>query len=347
MGKLKIKLGYQPQTIELQTLFIDHYFIGCPPMYVLIYIYTLRHFSDGQIISISDLSKHFNIIETDVLAAWNYWKDVGLVSLQEADDDMSITFLPVREPAAKPESNETQKTAYIETRPQCKQQDFAFIIANNKDVADLMSVIGQKLGKLLSSPEMEIIYRNYHEDLGLPFDVIEYLLHYCCEERGIRRRSYINTVAEDWSNNGIDDIEKALIYVEKFDKNYRSILTHLGIFSDYPAPTQKKYIKRWLDEWSFSIDLILHACDKTALNGAKRPFDYANKILKDWYEKGYKTIAEVEEDKSVKKPKTNRFANFKQRDDDYSDIIEKARADRNRAIEEMERVQHVLDAEAV
>ena len=350
MGKLKINMGYEKLTIELEKLFIDHYLIGCPHVYVLIYIYMRRHCSDCQAINISDLSNYFKITEADVLAALNHWKDVGLISLQ-GTDDINIAFLPVHEPVEKFESKEEPQIARIERRPQYTTQEIAFIIANDKDVANLMSVAEQKLGKMLSPTDMDTVYGYYHEELSLPLDVIEYLLHYCCEERGIRRRKYINAVAEDWSDNDIDDTEKALLYVEKFDKNYRSILTHLGVFSDHPSPAQKKYIKRWLDEWGFSIDLILHACDKASLSGAKKPFDYANKILKSWYEKGCKTIADAEEsdakfisDKSDKKPKTNRFANFQQDAADYSDIEEMERAYRQRAIEEMERSRRVLEA---
>ena len=343
MGKLKIKLGYQPQAIELQTLFIDYYFIGCPPVYVLIYIYTLRHLLDGQIISISDLSKHFDITESDVLAAWNYWNDIGLVTLQEADD-LSITFLPVREPVKKLENREAPKIAHIETRPQYTTQELALYKSQSKDIANLFLTAEQTLGKMLTYNDMNTIF-SFHDWLRLPIDVIEYLFCYCMENdhRSLR---YIEKCAIDWSENAIDDLEKALLYVQAFDKNYRSVLKHLGKFSSYPSPSEKKYIDKWLNEWGFSIDLIIHACDKTSVSTIKPSVKYVDKIISDWYKNGYKSIEEIEkadarfisEKTSDKKPKTNRFANFKQRDNDYSDMEEEYI---QRVIEEMEHRQRL------
>jgi len=239
------------------------------------------------------------------------------------------------------------RTPWRETPPpQYSAEELAIYRTQSKDIARLFSKAEQALGRLLKCTDMSTIF-SFHDWLRLPLDVIEYLLCYC-EEHGHRNLRYIEKCALDWADQGIDDLEKALTYVQAFDKEYRSILKHMGKLSTFPTPAQRKLMDKWLHEMDMPLDVIIAACDKTTVVAEKPSLSYVDKILAKWKKAGIMTLEAVQQadadfetkqaekdhaEKSQKgmglnekpsartsKPKNNRFINFDQRENDYSHI---------------------------
>jgi DnaD/phage-associated family protein len=248
---------------------------------------------------------------------------------------MEITFLPLQETHKKaaeplPESRPQPH----ESRPQYTAQELACYRSESHDVERLFSHAEKTLGKLLSYNDMSAIF-GFHDWLRLPIEVIEYLLTYC-EENDHRNLRYMEKCAMDWADNNIGSIEEALLYVQNFDRDFKIILRHMGQVSGYPTPTHKKYMKKWLHQWNFPLEIITEACDRCVEQIAKPNFKYVDKILSEWHKKGItalKDIAAADEEfeKDSKKilrpsPKQNRFANFNQRDNDYSQYEKLERA---------------------
>ena len=155
---------------------------------------------------------------------------------------------------------------------------------------------------------------------------------------------YVEKVALDWAERGINSLEAAAEYVQTFDGDFRAIMKALGHPSAFPSPTQRKYMQKWLNEMEMPLELILEACDKTAVQLGKPKLTYIDKIIADWHKKGIRTLEKVaaldadwhkaeksagetnfemklmkeKTDKPVKK--RNRFANFKPRERDYAQI---------------------------
>jgi len=371
---------------------------GCAPVYPLIYIFSLRHLMGGDTVSVQDISHHFQLTGTDVMAAWRHWERMGLVEIEGSGVDISITFLPIPEPVsghtalmmelvAAPKSEPTQlalpvdekptpvdnapvdnqakpsitnpnlpkplvdnhqevkptvekpaAAAPVESRPQYSVQELALYRSQSKDIERLFSKAEQALGKLLTYNDMNILF-GFYDWLRLPSDVIEYLLTYCAEH-GHRNLRYIEKCAQDWAEREIDDLEKAINYVYLFDKHYRSIMQRMGKLSSFPTPAQRKHIDKWLHEMYLPLDVVLEACDRTSLTAEKPSLSYVDKILTKWHKSGVSTMADVlqadedyarqkeqKEQKGQKetksttktnKPKTNRFINFEQRENDYT-----------------------------
>jgi DnaD/phage-associated family protein len=104
----------------------------------------------------------------------------------------------------------------------------------------------------------------------------------------------------------------------------------MGQLSGYPTPSQRKYMKKWLDQWNIPMELVTEACDRCIEQIAKPNYKYVDKILSEWHKKGIKTMEQVntadeeftaETAKILRpitaKPKQNRFINFNQRDIDF------------------------------
>ena len=227
-------------------------------------------------------------------------------------------------------------------RPQYTAQELACYRTQSRDIERLFARAEKTLGKLLSYNDMNVIF-GFYDWLRLPIDVIEYLLSYCADNDH-RNMRYIEKCALDWADNNIDDLEKALTYVQSFDLSYRTVLKYMGQKSGYPSPSHRKFIDRWLHEWNMPLELIQEACDRSVENIDKPKFSYVDKILAGWNKKGITTIegvkaadddfnkATAEKSKptpsrpAASKPKTNRFMNFNQRDTDYSQFEKLERA---------------------
>jgi len=336
-----MKLGYKNTALELPYLFIDHYLTGCPPVYPLIYIFSLRRLLDGDDVSMQEISGHFQLTDTDVVNAWRHWERVGLVQIDEKNNDISVTFLPVREPEPVdiikepvPQLLEAPLPELPEARPQYTVQELSVYRTQSREIERLFAKAEQALGKLLTYNDMNVIF-GFYDWLRLPLEVIEYLLNYCASHNH-RSLRYMEKCAIDWAERDIDDLEKAITYVHTFDKNYRSILKRMGKLSNFPTPAQRKQMDKWINEMHMPLDVVLEACDKTSLTAEKPSLSYVDKILAKWHKAGITTLEaikqadndfakqwEKKEPKDTAKPqksKTNRFINFDQRENDYTQI---------------------------
>ena len=57
---------------------------------------------------------------------------------------------------------------------------------------------------------------------------------------------------------------------------------------------QEAYIEKWLLDYCFDLDIINIALKKTT-SKANPNFDYLDKLLTDWHDRNFKTVAEIEE----------------------------------------------------
>ena len=338
MRPITFKITYE-SSLSLPLSFIDRYMPACTPVYALIYIYGLRHSQEGKRdTTTQEIGEVFHILETDVLNAWKYWETQGLIKMDTQNDGMSIEFLPFPEDAdkkkeivARPEEFLQPKSFNIALRPQYTVEELSFYQKQSEDIARLFAHGEQTLGKLLTYHDLNILF-GFYDWLRLPIDVILYLLTYC-SEGGHRDLRYVEKAAMDWAERSISSVDAAKDYTETFDRDFRAVMKGLGHPSAFPSPTQRKYMHKWLNEMEMPIELILEACDKTAVQIGKPKLTYIDKIIADWFKKGIRDLEGVEADeaewiedrkksestaKSTKR--RNRFANFKGHERDYEQL---------------------------
>ena len=124
-------------------------------------------------------------------------------------------------------------------------------------------------------------------------------------------------------------------YLEKRNDRYSSfssIIKALG-FNRTLTEAEMRTIDRWIDEWDFSMEMILKCLDNsTKINNPN--LNYFDKILSEWYKNGFKTIEDLKKDiKPVKAKKEtskvkNKFHNFIQSEDISGDDLEKIARER-------------------
>ena len=187
--------------------------------------------------------------------------------------------------------------------------------------------------KPLSSSDIStIIY--ICEELGFSDELFDHLLQHCAARNKCDFR-YIEKVAISWKESGVKTPEDAEKLPGRYDKKVYEIMRQLGKGSNTPTDREVAYITRWTDEYGFSEELILEACERTVMATEKNRFQYADRILKNWKDSGVGSLKDVEEldRQHSSKPRTvsgkpsskpNEFTRLDQRTDyDFEELEKK------------------------
>lgn len=330
MKKLTLTSHVQTDTTVLENEFIDNYMAKANGEYVKVYLLLLRHLNEpAGTLTISRIADLLDHTEKDVIRALNYWKKQGLLEYetgsskeQQTDTRTSIPDKQVNAPAITAE--EPTPLAPV---PDIQQY------RNRKEFRELIFVAEQYLGKTLSATDIDTI-TYFYETLHMSADLIEYLIEYCVDN-GHKSMHYIQKVALSWNERGITTAAQAKSGTLAYNKNCYSVLNAFGIKGRAPASSELSYIKKWNEEYCFSLEIILEACNRT-INTIHQPsFDYADSILRSWLKKGVRHLKDVEsvdadylkqkQKRQTSKPamKNNRFNNFDSRSYDMNDLERK------------------------
>lgn len=312
MKKLTLTNHVQSSTTVLENEFIDHYMAKANGEYVKVYLLLLRHLNEPSgTLTISRIADILDDTEKDVIRALNYWKKQGLLSYEDSQPDSQTSVSPVLSAPSDVPNIQQYKS--------------------RKEFKELLFVAEQYLGKTLSVTEIETI-TYFYETLHMSTDLIEYLIEYCVEN-GHKSMHYIQKVALSWHEQNISTVEDAKSSTILYNKNCYSILNAYGIKGRAPASSEISYIKKWNEEYGFTLDIILEACNRT-MNTIHQPsFEYTDSILKNWFVKNVRSLKDVaaldanylkeKEHKKKQTPKpaaNNKFNNFDSRSYDMNDL---------------------------
>lgn len=140
-------------------------------------------------------------------------------------------------------------------------------------------------------------------------------------------------IIRNWYDDGLTNMEAIMESLKTKDARYyihQKIMKSLGLDKRPAREDEIEMMDKWIDEYKFSMDLILRACE--ADKNPTPSISYVNGILKSWHNKGINVVEDIEVlDKPIKPVETNkksqtkkprttitRFHNFEQRTDKYS-----------------------------
>lgn len=283
MRTLTIRNRFQGNSTIVENDFIDHYMAKANGEYVKVYLLLLRHLSNQEAsLTISTLADCLECTEKDIVRALKHWSKVGLLNI-DYDDAGTICGLAVGT-SVNPEKVTTEKVK----KPVPSKKPAP---ENKEQLRQLYFVTEQYMGKPLSVTDIQKI--NYFFDtLHFSTDLIEYLIE-SCVENGHKSMHYIESVALAWADKKISTVSEAKANSSLYHKNHYAILKAFGITGRNPAPVEVNYIKKWTDEYGFSLEIILEACNRTIANTAKPDFKYADSILKNWASKDVHHITDI------------------------------------------------------
>ncbi len=334
MTKLTLTNYAQSNTTVLENEFIDHHMVKANGEYVKVYLLLLRHLNkpDGAL-SVSEMADLLECTEKDVRRALKYWKKQNLVDYSEqADEHLTHNITAGSDVMVSNLTAESHNTPDIAAAAPNIQQYRAR--KERKEFKELLFVAEQYLGKTLSSVDIDTI-TYFYDTLHMPTELIEYLIEYCVEN-GHKSMHYIQKVALSWCEQKISTVSEAKASTILYNKNCYSVLNAYGIKGRAPAASEIAYIKKWNEEYCFTLDIILEACNRT-MNTIHQPnFEYTDTILKNWLKKNVHHLKDIdtldadylrEKEKKKKlsvKPansvKSNKFNNFNGRSYDMDSL---------------------------
>lgn len=310
----------------LENEFIDRYMPKANGEYVKVYLMLLRHLDESASLPApSRLADLLECTEKDILRAFKYWEGQGLLEYKEEAPDRSLQAEVSPSEASLTVAPVSGTDKSVNTRKH----------GNRKEFKELLFVAEQYLGKTLSATDINAI-TYFYETLQMSADLIEYLIEYCVEN-GHKSIHYIQKVALSWHSQDIRTSEQAKTNSVLYNKNCYSILNAYGIKGRAPAASEIAYIRKWHEEYAFSLEIILEACDRT-MNMIHQPnFEYTDSILKNWYKKNVHTLEDVsvldaaftrakadkarQQTTQPSKPSgRNKFNNFENRSYDMNDL---------------------------
>ncbi|HUM82220.1 MAG TPA: DnaD domain protein [Lachnospiraceae bacterium] len=331
MNTFKIRSCFPQDVTVLSNEFLDRYMPEANGEFVKIYLFLMRAagLADKKM-SLSEIADKMTCTENDVLRALRYWEKTGVLNLALSDDGSlsGLTFVNFCSSdviGSSSVSKEDKLTA-----------DRMAELGKQDEIRELLFIAQQYIGKPLSQTEMErILY--FYDVLHFSPDLIDYLIEYCVshQHKSIR---YIEKVALSWHDSGITTVREARASVGSYHREYYDILKALGKDSHNPVDAEIRVMRRWLEDYHFSMEIIREACTRTVLKTSRPSLSYADGILTSWHEADVRTIEDIhrlddahtkkrEDTKndppSKKKSPGGSFYNFEQRSYDYNELEKK------------------------
>ena len=301
MAEFKIlTAGYQSVT-TVSDDFIENYMPTANGDYVKIYLYLLHCVKSGKLISVSGLADLFQFTENDIKRALKYWEGKQLLQLEENLDHeivgLALTDVPAAAPAVAPAAAQTVIAAPLEETDSAPEKhsytaNETKAFKDQVEVRQLLFVCEQYLNKQLTRTDIDTLLY-FYDQLHFSTDLIEYLVEYSVSKNK-RSLRYMEIVALEWHKKGIKTVEEAKLDSKPYAKECYLVLKALGINNHDPLPTEVSFVSRWMNEYGFTIDIILEACDRTIRQIHKPKFEYVDGILKSWKNQGVHHFADIE-----------------------------------------------------
>ena len=305
------------KSVPLPMEFINKYMLSANATYVKVYLYGLAKCYEGEEdVSNASIAEALDILETDVSKAWRYWKKMGLV---HSEGKGILVFDMIAQEPSKEAAKET-----LERAKPAPMKEITKAMGINPKMKETVTMAEQLLKKPLSQREITSLY-SFMQDYSMTQEMVLVLLEYCVTIDKTNF-SYIEKVAEGWSEQGINTLAEATKVLNRVTKEVRMQKKCKKIFGleRELSQTEANYIARWVSELSMSEAMIRTAYEKTVNNTGKISMPYMNTILKSWHEKGIKTVSQIAEKESAS-PKKEKGKNTGYQLDDMAALERKLR----------------------
>lgn len=358
MSRLTLYNDSSADATLISNRFIDEYMKDANDAQLKVYLYLIRMLDAHLATSIGDIADQFNHTEKEVIRALKYWEKLKLLQLdyddqgningihiQDLDKMPSAEIVPLtckrtasKEPAVIADAKQPVRDENVSQKHDAAGHSYSpdeiRAFQGNEEFSSILFIAEQYLQRPLTSSDIQTFLFIY-DKLHLSVDLIDYLVEYCVG-RHKTSHLYIGKVAMDWADAGIKTVAQAKSHASQYNKSVYTIMKALG---NHNAPTdvESSMIAKWTEEYGFTLDIILKACERSVLATTSNRLRYADRILSSWYHAGVHTVsdidtldaAHVKKAASKQEPKTtskahynNTFNQFEQRPYDY-DALEK------------------------
>lgn len=255
-------------------------------------LWMMRHSAEEK--NMDEMSKDLGVSVADCSDALTFWSEMGLLVAEDKTFAPEKVAEKVPEPVAEIKKQETKRILPEIEAIKPTAQQIAARGDESEEIRFLFNEAQMRLGKTIGHDGQAVLLM-MHDSYGLPVEVIVTIIEYCVSV-GKTSTSYIAKIGKDWGEREIDSLEKADEVINELkasDEMWGEFRLRTGVSTPRPTTAQMKYLNRWKNEYGFTMDMIFLAYEETANNIQKMSFQYMDRILKNWFENGLRTPADV------------------------------------------------------
>ena len=248
--------------IPLEGAFVSTFLNDMPLLYIKIYVYLLYLCNHKEIKSdnIIQLAQTLNCTATELNDGMEYLHKKHLLNYTARPfsfEVLSATF--------------ASKTASVYSADSLTA--YADYFAGIRALFPERSITNSEYDKA----------RDWIEIYGLSVETALLLISHCISSKDKSISfSYIDKVAQSWSNDGIVTIDKAeeyLVHEQAKKHEVSKLLLHLGL-KRTPTVDEIKLYQHWITDWGFDLKAIKAACQETT-KSLNPSLAYINRILEN------------------------------------------------------------------
>lgn len=291
--------------VPVSSYFIENHLKAANGVFVKVYLYALNLAFAGKNVETSYIAEQLDILESDVLQAFTHWEKVGVMQERNGNYEFGEgrTALPA-------EDNMPEEAA-PENQENFNSTDMTAAISRDKQLAEMLAIAEQLLGRTLSVQDAETLYW-FYDELGFSPEVVLVLLEYCVSKNKTHM-NYIEKVAIGWHDAGISTLEQVTAHIEAEQERggyLYAIRKIMGLTDRALSQREEQYLLKWRTECGMSEEMVALAYEYCILQTAKLSFPYMDRIIARWNKQGIKTVLQAEEDNRTYKEKNARNAPF-------------------------------------
>lgn len=272
---------------NVPSLLVDKYLKLASEYQLKSLLYILRN--NGQSSS-EDIAKALGYTVADIDNFLEFWIEEGILSA----DGVAVEITPTVQ--AEKAEEPVQKVKETLSAPRLSPKDVVSALRDDEKLRFLLTEAQKVLGRSISHAEQEMLINmvNYY---GLKAEVVLMILEFYRSEKEKGRSvgiSYVNAMAKNWADEGVDSIaeaEEKLKEIERSDRLWNEIIAVTGIRHRKPTIKQREMVNGWFED--FDITMISLAADIMKENTPEPKLTYMNSVLKKWKKDGITSPAQV------------------------------------------------------
>ncbi|MBO5022382.1 MAG: DnaD domain protein [Clostridia bacterium] len=258
---------------EIDNIFINDYLPFADPKHTVVYLYGLYLCGSNSFDnSIENFCKTLNMSEEEVISAFEYWQEQGLVQLVKVHP-LLVTYIPLKNVLSANKLYKPDKYAQF-----------------NGQAQEIF-----KSKRQISKHEYEEYY-DFLERYHVEQEALLMIMQYCVDtKKSAVGYNYILTVAKNWANEGITtalQVEEKLQVMEEKSFELGEIFKVAGI-KRAPYVEERALLSKWLNQYGFTLDVILHIIKKLKTK-SHLSFDRIDAVLTKYYEMKLLSVSEIE-----------------------------------------------------
>lgn len=284
----KVIKDFKTPPFSVPSEIVDSHLKLAGALQLRVILYCLRHTYDAEI-NPSLMAELFTVSEEDINDALMFWAELG--------------FIECEGPTFKVLPTVTELSKVVPPKPpKPDRKEVARRGLESPEIAFLLNEAQQKFGRMLKQSESSVLVWIY-DDLGMDASLILMVLEYAVKA-GKVNISYIEKIAKDWAENGVDSIvaaEKRIVELTNARSAWNKMRIAFGLDSRSPSETESKLAVLSIIDWKMPDDLLKRAYDACVDSLGKYNVKYIKKVLTEWHKQGITSVKDLEKLKSEDK----------------------------------------------